>query len=244
MRYLVLLLAIVAFGCQTPKQDDVSSTPAVSSDEPTSGASTQPVQNEDPEGLAEYDLAPAGMGVATFAGGCFWCMEKPFESIDGVTAVISGYTGGPEPRPTYKQVGSGATGHTEAVRVIYDPAKVSYDLLLDVFWRNIDPTQVNGQFVDHGTQYRTGIYYQDDAQKAAAEASLKKLQASGKFDEPIVTEIKKASEFWPAETYHQDFYKKSPEHYNRYRKGSGRDQYLKKVWGDEAGGYSLHGASH
>lgn len=243
MRYLFLVLIMMAVGCQTPKQDDVSSA-AAGVEEPQSGAASAPAPEEDPKAIADDDLAPEGMGIATFAGGCFWCMERPFETIDGVTAVISGYTGGPEDHPTYHQVGSGTTGHAEAIRVIYDPSKVTYDLLLKVFWRNIDPTQENGQFVDHGAQYRTAIFYHDDTQKAAAEASLKALQASGRFDDKIVTEITKAGDFWPAETYHQDFYKKNPEHYLRYRKGSGRDNYLDSVWGEEAGGYSLHGASH
>lgn len=240
MNWLRLLLLVTLVGCQTPKGDDTTPTTNVG-EEPSNSPASQP--NDDVEPEVTYDLAPQGMAIATFAGGCFWCMEKPFESIDGVTAVISGYTDGPEENPTYKQVGSGQTGHTEAVRVIYDPAKIKYALLLDVFWRNINPTQVNGQFVDHGTQYRTGIYYHNDTQRQDAEASRDDLLKSGKFP-TIATEIKAATAFWPAEEYHQDFYKKSPTHYNRYRRGSGRDDYLEDTWGDEAGGYSLHGAEH
>jgi len=243
MRYLLTLLLLGLVGCQTPKQDEPSSTAEVSSksDEPQVPAASQ---NNAVSDITPAELAPAGMGIATFAGGCFWCMERPFESIEGVTAVISGYTGGPELNPTYQQVGGGDTGHTEAIRVVYDPAKVSYALLLEVFWRNIKPTQVNGQFVDNGTQYRTGIFYHDDAQKKEALESKKELGESGKFDGPIVTEITQAEVFWPAEAYHQDFYITHSDRYQQYRSRSGRDQYLEKIWGEEAGGYSKHGASH
>ncbi len=168
---------------------------------------------------------------AIFAGGCFWCIEPPFDKLDGVKATISGYIGGKEKGPSYKQVAYGLTGHTEAVMVLYDPKKVSYEKLLNVFWRQINPTQVNGQFVDRGTQYRTGIFYLNKKQKALAEKSKAALAESGKFKNPIVTEITKATAFWRAEEYHQDFYKKDPNHYYRYRRGSGRDQYLKSVWG-------------
>lgn len=240
MKWLVNLILLVSLAaCQTPKSEDAK--PTTVGEEPTSQPASQPIEHDEPEVV--YDLEPQGMNVATFAGGCFWCMEKPFESIDGVSAVISGYTAGTVDHPTYKQVGRGETGHTEAIRVIYDPAKVKYELLLDVFWRNIDPTQVNGQFVDHGTQYRTGIYYHNEEQHQAAQASLDALLKSGIF-KSIATEIKPAGPFWPAEEYHQDFYIKSPTHYQRYRGGSGRDEYLKETWGEEAGGYSLHGAKH
>jgi methionine-S-sulfoxide reductase len=243
MKYLLALALLALVGCQTPKQEDSSSTADVSAakDEPQQPAASQ---NGGASEITAADLAPAGMGLATFAGGCFWCMERPFESIEGVTAVYSGYTGGPEENPTYQQVGGGDTGHTEAVRVVYDPAKVSYALLLEVFWRNIKPTQVDGQFVDNGTQYRTGVFYHDEAQQKEALASKRELAATGKFDGPIVTEITKAAAFWPAEAYHQDFYITHPDHYQQYRSRSGRDQYLRKIWGDEAGGYSKHGASH
>ncbi|MBI3088597.1 MAG: peptide-methionine (S)-S-oxide reductase MsrA [Candidatus Omnitrophica bacterium] len=168
---------------------------------------------------------------ATFAGGCFWCMEGPFEQLEGVQAVIAGYTGGANANPTYEEVSSGATGHAEAVQLTYDPSTVSYDTLLDVFWRNIDPTQVDGQFADHGRQYRTAVFYHDEEQQRLAEASKAQLAASGTFDKPIVTEIAPASAFYPAEDYHQDYYKKNPLRYKLYRVGSGREGYLKKTWG-------------
>ena len=168
---------------------------------------------------------------ATFAGGCFWCMEPPFEKTAGVTEVISGYTGGHKANPTYEEVSSGTTGHLEAVQVTYDPAKVTYETLLEIFWRNIDPTNPIGQFADQGEQYKPAIFYHDDAQKRLAEESKKRLQASGRFKKPIVVEIRKAAEFYPAEEYHQDFYKKSAERYKRYRIGSGRERFLEKTWG-------------
>ena len=237
---LILTLSLIVFsmGCQTSNGEVASAdSPDKSVIKPAAEAPASKAIN-DKFAFPSDDMAPAGKGIATFAGGCFWCMEKPFETIDGVEAVYSGYTGGPEKYPEYKQVAGGRTGHTEAVRIIYDPAKVKYELLLDVFWRNIHPTQVNGQFVDNGTQYRSGIYPHDAEQKRLAEVSKAVIQK--KFEEPIATEIVDAGAFWPAENYHQDFYIKSPAHYERYRTGSGRDQYLKKVWGDEAGGYSLH----
>lgn len=170
---------------------------------------------------------------ATFAGGCFWCMEPPFEKTAGVAEVISGYTGGHKANPTYEEVSTGTTGHLEAVLVKFDPSKVTYETLLDVFWRNIDPTNPIGQFADTGDQYKPAIFYHNDTQKHLAEESKKRLQASGKFKKPIVVEIRKATEFYPAEEYHQDFYKKSPEHYKRYRFGSGRERFLENTWGAE-----------
>lgn len=177
--------------------------------------------------------AASGEALATFAGGCFWCVEKPFETVPGVTAVISGYTGGPEVDPTYGQVSSGETGHTEAVQIHYDPSQVSYEDLLQIFWRQMDPTDAGGQFVDRGSQYRSGIFVHNESQRAAAEASRAALAASGRYDRPIITEITEASAFYPAEDYHQDYYKKSPTNYHRYRAGSGRDQFLDRVWGEE-----------
>lgn len=171
---------------------------------------------------------------ATFAGGCFWCMEPPFEKLGGVKEVLSGYAGGDEPNPTYEQVSAGQTGHAEVVQVAFDPDKTSYDTLLDVFWRNIDPTTRNAQFVDQGRQYRSAIFYHDDEQKKKAEASKEALAASGRFDKPIVTEIEPLTAFWPAEGDHQDYYKKNPFRYKLYRLGSGRDQFLKKTWGGES----------
>lgn len=170
---------------------------------------------------------------ATFAGGCFWCMEPPFEKTAGVTEVISGYTGGHKANPTYEEVSSGTTGHLEAVQVTYDPAKVTYETLLEIYWRNIDPTNPIGQFADHGEQYKPAIFYHNDAQKRLAEESKKRLQASGKFKKPVVVEIRKAEEFYPAEEYHQNFYRKNAEHYKRYRIGSGRERFLENTWGAE-----------
>jgi methionine-S-sulfoxide reductase len=177
-------------------------------------------------GEAKGDVAKA-----TFAGGCFWCMEPPFEQLKGVQSVTSGYTGGKKLNPTYEEVCSGTTGHAEAVQVAYDPAQITYDALLDVFWRNIDPTTLNAQFADHGTQYRTAIFYHTPEQKRLAEASRQRLAASGKFQKPIVTEITAASTFYPAEDYHQDYYKKNPLRYKSYRYGSGREGFLQKTWG-------------
>jgi len=168
--------------------------------------------------------------IATFAGGCFWCMEPPFEKLSGVREVISGYTGGHKVNPTYEEASSGTTGHTEAVQISYDPSKVSYEKLLEVLWMNIDPTTSSGQFVDRGTQYRPGIFYHSKEQKKIAEASKKKLAQSGRFDKPITVEITEASTFYPAEEYHQDYYKKNPVRYKYYRFGSGRDNFLDKVW--------------
>jgi len=172
---------------------------------------------------------------ATFAGGCFWCMEPPFEKIRGVASVTSGYTGGQEVDPTYEQVSSGRTGHAEAVEILYDPAKVTYAQLLDVFWHDIDPLQADGQFCDHGRQYRTAIYTHDAEQKQLAEQS--KAQVMAKFQKPIVTEIVPAARFYPAEEYHQDFYKRNPVRYFTYRAGCGRDRRLKELWGADAGGH-------
>jgi peptide methionine sulfoxide reductase msrA/msrB len=170
---------------------------------------------------------------AIFAGGCFWCMVPPFEKLDGVKEVISGYTGGRKENPTYEEVSSGKTGHVEAIQVTFDPAKISYEKVLSVFWRQIDPTDAGGQFVDRGSQYRSVIFYLAPEQKALAEKSKAELQRSGRFNKPIVTEIIPAGKFYKAEEYHQDYYKKNPIRYKFYRFNSGRDQFLKKVWGDE-----------
>ena len=170
---------------------------------------------------------------ATFAGGCFWCMEPPFDKLDGVISTTSGYTGGHAEDPTYQEVSAGVTGHAEAVRVVFDPAKVSYEKLLEAFWRNIDPTVTDRQFVDVGSQYRAAVFYHDEAQRAAAEASKEALGATGRFDKPIVTGIVPVSVFYPAEGYHQNYYKKNPIRYKYYRWGSGRDQFLEKVWGED-----------
>jgi len=168
--------------------------------------------------------------VATFAGGCFWCVESDFEAVDGVIAAVSGYTGGRRENPTYEQVCSGGTGHAEAVQVFYDPEKVRYETLLSVFWRSVDPTDPGGQFVDRGSQYRTAVFYHDDDQRRAAEASRQALADSGRYEKPIATQILPFERFYEAEAYHQDYYRKNPLHYKMYRKGSGRDRYLESVW--------------
>jgi peptide-methionine (S)-S-oxide reductase len=168
---------------------------------------------------------------ATFAGGCFWCMEPPFDELPGVVSTTSGYTGGRTKNPTYEEVSAGSTGHTEAVEVVYDPAKISYAQLLDVFWKNIDPITPNRQFCDVGTQYRAGIYYHDEEQKRLAEASKQALEQSGRFKQPIVTEIAAAAPFYPAEEYHQDYYRKNPLRFNYYKYSCGRARRLEQLWG-------------
>ena len=204
-----------------------------------------PVAMGDPE-REQAAAPPAGARVASdasvaiFAGGCFWCMEGPFDELDGVLDTTSGYTGGKLENPSYEQVSSGTTGHTEAASVTYDPDRVSYRKLLAVFWRNIDPTDARGQFCDKGSQYRSGIYWQDAEQRRLAEDSRDALVASGRLGEPIATEIVEAGAFYPAEETHQDYYRKNPLRYGFYRRGCGRDRRLREVWGDEAGG--AHGA--
>ncbi|MEO1582146.1 MAG: peptide-methionine (S)-S-oxide reductase MsrA [Pseudomonadota bacterium] len=172
---------------------------------------------------------PGDVAVAIFAGGCFWCMEPPFDKLPGVLETTSGYTDGEVENPTYKQVSAGRTGHTEAVEIRYDPTKVSYEELLAVFWKNIDPLAVDRQFCDRGSQYRSGIYYASEQEKALAEASAARVAAQ--FDKPIATEIKPASEFYAAEEYHQDYYLKNPIRYKFYRRGCGRDARLEELWG-------------
>ena len=169
------------------------------------------------------------------AGGCFWCMEGPFDILNGVISTTSGYIGGQKKDPTYQEVSSGRTGHTEAVEIAYDPSKVSVEKLLDVFWHNIDPTVKDQQFCDHGSQYRSGIFYVDDVQKKAAELSKAALEKSTPFKGPFVTEVTAATQFYPAEDYHQDYYIKNPVRYKFYRAGCGRDSRLKELWGDAAG---------
>lgn len=170
---------------------------------------------------------------ATFAGGCFWCMQPFFDRQKGVTETVVGYTGGQTPNPTYEQVSSGTTGHAEAIEITYDPTLISYERLLDIYWRNIDPTAKDRQFYDRGTQYRTVIFYHDEEQKKLAEQSKEKLAASGRFKDPIITDIQSASAFYPAEEYHQKYYKKNSLRYNAYHMGSGRDNFFKKIWGKE-----------
>ena len=188
-------------------------------------------------GLAVFGLGLTGPSAmadekkATFAGGCFWCMEAPFDKLPGVSGVTVGYTGGRKANPTYQEVSSGTTGHAEAVQITYDAAKITYEKLLDVFWHNIDPVTPNAQFCDHGSQYRSAVFYHDDEQKALAEASKDALTKSGRFKQPIVTDITAASTFWPAEDYHQHYYKTNAVRYKFYRYNCGRDQRLEQLWG-------------
>ena len=168
---------------------------------------------------------------ATFAGGCFWCMEPPFDKLDGVISTTSGYIGGRTRNPTYEEVSAGGTGHAEAVQVVYDPARISYEQLLQVFWHNIDPTVRNRQFCDVGSQYRTAIFSHDAGQRRLAEASKAALERNKPFSDPVLTEIAAAGEFYPAEEYHQDFYLKNPVRYKFYRTTCGRDSRLKELWG-------------
>ncbi len=167
---------------------------------------------------------------ATFAGGCFWCIESEFKEIKGVLAAVSGYTGGDIKNPTYEQVCSGTSGHIEAVEVIFDSSEITYEELVEIFWRQIDPTDRDGQFADRGSQYQPVIFYHDDTQKEIAQISKARLEASGRFQDSIATDILPATKFYPAEEYHQDYYLKHPVHYKMYRHGSGRDSFLKKSW--------------
>ncbi len=176
---------------------------------------------------------PEKTAEAVFAGGCFWCTESDFEKVDGVLEAVSGYTGGRAANPTYQQVSAGGTGHVEAVKVIYDPSRTTYELLLQVFWRHVNPSDAGGQFVDRGSQYRSVIFYANDLERQSAEASKRSLEASGRFDQPIATDILPLGLFYPAEDYHQDYYKKNPIRYRFYRNGSGRDQFLEKAWADQ-----------
>jgi peptide-methionine (S)-S-oxide reductase len=185
-----------------------------------------------PGSSARAAAPAAGLAKATFAGGCFWCMEGPFDRVPGVVSTTSGYTGGSLKRPSYEQVSSGATGHAESVEVTYDPQKVTYAQLLEVFWHNVDPTDGNGQFCDRGNQYRSEIFYHDDEQRQLAEQSKKDLEASGRLKKKIVTQIVAAADFYPAEDYHQDYYLKNPVRYKFYRFNCGRDQRLKDLWGE------------
>lgn len=169
---------------------------------------------------------------ATFAGGCFWCMLAPFQEKDGVGKVIAGYIGGHKDHPTYREVCAGQTGHYEAVQVTYDPARVTYPELLDIFWRQIDPTDPGGQFHDRGQSYQTAIFYHNEQQQQQAQDSRASLQASGRFQQPIATQILPAAKFYEAEDYHQNYHQKNPIHYNQYKRGSGREAYLQEIWGE------------
>jgi peptide-methionine (S)-S-oxide reductase len=190
-----------------------------------------------PDRSSRFALRPvpaAGQKVATFAGGCFWSMQKAFDGVPGVVTTTAGYAGGTKADPSYEQVETGKTGHAESVQLTYDPAKISYQQLLDIYWHHIDPLTVNAAFCDRGPQYRSIIFYADPEQREQAETSKKALDQSHRFKTPVVTSVEPATKFYPAEEYHQQFYKKNPQHYEAYRIGCGRDQRLKELWGDSA----------
>jgi peptide-methionine (S)-S-oxide reductase len=227
----VASLGIMAFtaGCRSPSSSATGSA-ATQEPKPVASAETAPP----PPQQQAPPVAPENVATAIFAGGCFWCMEKPFDEVPGVVATTSGYTGGTKLNPTYQEVSAGGTGHAESMRVSYDSTRVTYQQLLDVYWKNIDPTTPNRQFCDAGTQYRSAIFYQGEVQHRLAGESKKKLQDSGRFKQPIVTEIVAATAFYPAEEYHQDFYLKDPVQYESYRLGCGRDKRLQELWGTAA----------
>ena len=178
----------------------------------------------------EINMEKEDLDKATFAGGCFWCIESVFDELEGIKEAVSGYMDGKTKDPTYIEVSSGKTGHYEAVQVTFDSKKITYNALVEIFWQQIDPTDPTGQFADKGSQYKTAIFYHNEEQKKIAEESKKELEKSGKFDKPIVTEIKEAKEFYAAEDYHQDYYKKCPVRYQNYKVGSGRESFLKRIW--------------
>lgn len=232
----LIVFALVAIGCTSQKSAATGGEPATAQ-QPAPASSdgaafTEPAFGTAVEPGSAVMPGADGLERALFAGGCFWCLEPPFDAVDGVVATVSGYAGGPEVNPQYKEVAGGRTGHTEVVLVVFDPDRVTYDKLLDVFWRTHDPTDAGGQFVDRGSQYRPAIFAYGSEQQERAQKSADALDASGRFDTEIVVEIAQAPAFWPAEAYHQDFYKKDPNHYKRYRSGSGRDQFLDRVWND------------
>jgi len=184
--------------------------------------------------LSAQAADPAARATATFAGGCFWCMQPPFEHLPGVVTTTVGYTGGQKRNPTYEEVSAGGSGHAESIQVVYDPTKIGYDELLDVFWHNVDPVTSEAQFCDHGQQYRTAIFYHDETQHRLAEDSKRRLEDSHQLPGPVVTEIVAATEFWPAEEYHQRYHEKNPIRYKYYRWNCGRDQRLHELWGEAA----------
>jgi peptide-methionine (S)-S-oxide reductase len=188
-------------------------------------------------GVWGADQSPGGRTFekAIFAGGCFWCMEHPFDELTGVVSVTSGYTGGDKKNPTYEEVSAGGTGHAESVQILYDPSKISYEMLLQVYWHNVDPTVKDRQFCDSGHQYRSAIFYQNETQRQLALKSRNELEKNKPFKDPVVTEITQATEFYPAEEYHQHYYKKNPIRYKYYRSRCGRDARLKELWGNDAG---------
>ncbi len=186
---------------------------------------------------ADRASSGAELQVATFAGGCFWCMQPAFDKVPGVVKTVVGYTGGHTAHPTYEEVSSGTTGHAESIEITYDPKKVSYRRLLDIFWHNVDPTTAGREFCDVGDQYRSEIFYHDAEQKRLAEASLDEIEKTKPFKDPIVTRIVPATRFWPAEDYHQDYYLKNPVRYHFYRYNCGRDERLRELWGAASGGH-------
>jgi len=230
----VLLMLMAVTACAKPPQPERSvvrdAAPKTLTEASTNGAAAE-AATENPAAVPASQPAAntQGEAVAIFAGGCFWCMEPPFDKLPGVISTTSGYTSGHTKDPTYEQTSAGGTGHTEAVEVRYDPGKVSYEKLLDVFWHNIDPFAVDRQFCDVGSQYRSGIYPANDEQRRLAEASKRKF--AERFQQPIATEITDATAFYPAETYHQDYYKKNPVRYKFYRFNCGRDARLEEIWG-------------
>lgn len=216
-RSALVVVSMLAFGCSSVSEPN---------DQPPAGGGGGSAD------LATQAASPLAEGEAeaVFAGGCFWCMEGPFERLDGVVSVVSGYTGGRVDGPSYEAVSAGSTGHAEAVRIVYRPEQITYARLLEVFWHNVDPTQANGQFCDRGTQYRTGIFVANDEERELAEAS--KRTAAEELGQAIVTEITDASTFWVAEAYHQDYYQTHPVRYRTYRAGCGRDRRLEELWGE------------
>lgn len=221
---VLLVLGVLLWGCQSPD-------PSPSPETPTS--TTTPADKGQTGTIASTpDLEGGRLALATFAGGCFWCMQPPFDNLEGVRNTVVGYTDGPELHPTYDEVSKGRTGHAEAVEILFDPEVITYDELLHVFWRSIDPTTKDRQFADRGRHYRTAIFYHDETQRELAVKSRDDLQENGPFDKPIVTEIVPAQTFWIAEDYHQKYYLSNPRAYRRYYVGSGRAGFLERTWKD------------
>lgn len=236
-RYILCVtLLFAAVGCSSTKssQEDTGEDQAAEKQaSESSGETDRPAEatmNKEP---VDPDVGE-GLEAATFAGGCFWCMEPPFEDLEGVKSVVSGFSGGEKEDPAYREVATGMTDHTETVRITYDPEVVGYEKLLEIYWRSMDPTDDGGQFADRGSQYRPVIFYHDQEQKKLAEESRRELEENGPFDEPIVVPIEPAGKFWKAKEYHQNYYKKKPEEYKEYYRGSGRAGFLKRTWGKEA----------
>jgi methionine-S-sulfoxide reductase len=230
---LLSLLSVLVAGCGT-SGCGASTAPRAAHSQASPAAPAAPAAVDLRGGTVEAAEPPAGLAVATFAGGCFWCMEAAFEHQAGVRDAISGYTGGPELHPGYEQVSNHGTGHAEAIRVLFDPSAVTYEQLLDLYWRRVDPVHEDQAFVDRGHQYRSVIYAHTPAQRAAAERSLQAIAASGRFHERIVTTVEDATVFWVAEDFHQDFWRTSPDRYEGYHEHSGRREFLRAHWGPDA----------